>query len=714
MLTDALAAVFEPHRVALVGASDRAGAAGQLLWRNLASFPGEVVPVARGVQSVGGRPAYQSLRDVPCPVDLAVIAVPAAAVPDVIADAAAAGVRAAVVISGGFAETGPAGAALQERLLAAARAGGIRVVGPNCLGVQNCDLPLNASLAAGTPPSSGAGGISLVTQSGAYGMAIHTVGVDEGTRFAKLYAAGNKADIGDAELLTYLGRDPATRTVCFFVESLPDGRYFGDIARQVTPRKPVIVARTGRSGAGSRAAASHTAALAGSARVARDVLARAGVVLARSGLEMLDAAAALDTQPPPAGPRVGIVTNSGGTGVELTDLLADEGLDVPELSPGLQKELAELLPPYASARNPVDITPVWSRFTELYPALVEWLARSGEVDAVVPILLQRSADRPVAEGVRDAVQRLRADAVPVPVYVCWVGSRSVRRHAAPLQETGVPCFEWPQRTARAVGHAVRYGASRRGVRTAPVAAATRPASLPALPDGWLAPDTAARLLAAFGVPTVASRLCATATEAVPAAYEVGYPVVAKAVHPELLHKSDVGAVRLSLADPAAVREAAEELLALWPSAGLLVQRLATGMELVVGAVRDQDFGPVVMAGLGGVHVEVLDDVAFAAAPLSGEDATALLARLRGHELLSGARGREPVDLTALAALLRGVGDLVTAVPEVAEVDLNPVLVDAYGAVAVDWRVKVRNLPCEDQAGRQDSPCHAGETNAERP
>ena len=253
-------------------------------------------------------------------------------------------------------------------------------MGPNCFGVQNCDLPLNASMASGAPP--GGGGITLVTQSGAYGMAIHTLGLDEQTRFAKVYAAGNKADIGDAELVRYLGADPASRTLCFFVESLPDGRAFYEAARAVTRTKPVIVAKTGRSAAGVRAARSHTAALAGSERIWRAAVDQAGMILARSGLEMMDTARALDAQPVPARPRVGIVTNSGGTGVELSDLLADEGLDVPELSAGLQDELRALLPPFASPRNPVDMTPVWSRFTELYPLLVERLARSGEVDAI--------------------------------------------------------------------------------------------------------------------------------------------------------------------------------------------------------------------------------------------------------------------------------------------------------------------------------------------
>src|SRR5215475_7695902 len=426
-----LAAIFEPHRVALVGASDRPGSVGRLLWDNLADFPGEVLPVCPAA-TVGGRAAYADLRDVPGQVDLAVIATPAATVPGIIGAAADKGVRAAVVLSAGFAETGEEGAKLQADAVAAARAGGVRLVGPNCFGVQNADLPLNASIAAGTPR--GGGGVTIVTQSGSYGMAVHALGQDEGLRVAKVFAAGNKADITDAELLGYLRQDSHTRVICLLLESITGARRFFTEARQTTPHKPVIAVVGGLTGAGQRAAVSHTAAL---------------------GTD--DAVRALASQPVPRGPRIAVVTNSGGTGVELTDLLADEGLTVPELSRPLQDGLRALLPEYGSARNPVDMTPAWQLFTTVYPAAIEMLARSGEVDAVVPVLLQRSASPEVAAAVRDAVGRLRADGVPVPVYVCWVAPREADQHAEVLREAGVPCFAWTERTARATGTAVRCG-----------------------------------------------------------------------------------------------------------------------------------------------------------------------------------------------------------------------------------------------------------------
>ena len=699
VLTDPLTAVFAPRRVALVGASEQPGRIGTVFWQNLESFPGEVVPVTPKAATVFGHRAYPSLRDVEGDVDLAVVVVPAAAVVEVLRDAAARKVRAAVVVSGGFAETGEEGARLQAELVAVAREVGVRVVGPNCLGVQNCDLPLNASMALdnshlGLPP--GGGGISLVTASGAYGMAIHTLALDERTRFAKVYAAGNKADIGDAELLRWLGADEASRTLCFFCESLPDGRAFAEAAAAITLHKPVIVARTGRSAAGSRAAASHTAALAGDEQVWRAALGQAGVVLARSGLEMMDAARALDLQPVPRGGRVAVVTNSGGTGVELADLLADESLEVPELSAALQDELRAVLPAHASTRNPVDMTTVWSRYAELYPLLVDRLARSGEVDVVVPVLLQRAAtDEAAVIGLRDVVTRLRAEGVDVPVYVCWVSSRADRGRADVLADAGVPCFDWPERTARAVGHAVRYGVARHAVRAGPLVP-PRPAGLPVLRDGMLDPQVAARVLLDAGVAVVESVVCAAVDEAASAGERLGWPVVAKVVHPGLVHKSDIGGVRLGLGDVAALRSAATELLTLAPGAQVMVQPQLEGVQLAIGGLRDPAFGPLVMVGSGGVHVEVLDDVAFALAPLDDGQARQLIATLRGHALLTGARGAAPVNISAAAAVLRAVGDLVAAVPEIAELDLNPVLVTATGAVAVDWRVRVDSSPGQDE------------------
>ncbi|HEY6498779.1 MAG TPA: acetate--CoA ligase family protein [Streptosporangiaceae bacterium] len=687
---DGLAAVFAPRRIALVGASERPGSVGRLLWDNLAGFPGEVLPVGPAAR-VCGQVAYPDLRDVPGQVDLAVIATPAATVPGIVRSAADQGIAAVVVLSAGFAETGVDGAKLQDEAVAAARAGGVRLVGPNCFGVQNADLPLNASIAAGTPR--GGGGVTIVTQSGSYGMAVHALGQDEGLRVAKVFAAGNKADITDAELLAYLRQDPDTSVICLLLESITDARGFFAEACLTTPHKPVIAVVGGRTSAGQRAAVSHTAALASDDAVRDAALRQAGVVRVRTGLQVLDAARALSSQPVPRGPRVAVITNSGGTGVELPDLLADQGLVVPELSESLQAELRAIMPAYASARNPVDMTPAWNRFATVYPGAIEMLARSGEVDVIVPVLLQRSASAEVAVAVRDAVARLRAAGVPVPVYVCWVAPRSADEHARLLNLAGVPCFPWPERTAQVAGVAVRCGAGLRPTEdpsSRDVAGARPPAPLPTATRNGFLPSQAARdLLVASGIAVIETVCCRSAASAAAAAERLGYPVVAKVDHPDLVHKSDAGGVRLGLGSGDEVAEAAAELLGLAAGASVLVQHQHRGVELLVGGVRDPEFGAMVMAGLGGVLVETQRDVQLAVAPVDTGQARAMLSSLRGAAVLGGLRGSPPVHLGFVAETIVAIGDLMVAHPEIAELDLNPVLAGPAGCVAVDWRISTR-------------------------
>ena len=710
-----LAAVFEPRRVALVGASDRPGSVGRLLWDNLATFPGEVVPVSQSSR-VGGQAAYPSLSDVPGPVDLAVIATPAATVPGIVRAAAGKGVAAAVVLSAGFAEVGDDGAKLQAEAVTAARAGGVRLVGPNCFGVQNSRLPLNASIAAGLPR--GEGGVAVVTQSGSYGMAVHALGQDEGLRVAKVLAAGNKAEISDAELLSYLRDDPDTTVICLLLESITQAREFFIEACLTTPHKPVIAVLGGRSSAGQRAALSHTAALATDDAARDAALRQAGVVRVRTGLQALDAARALSGQPVPRGRRVAVVTNSGGTGVELTDLLADQGLLLPELSQPLQDRLRAIMPSYASARNPVDMTPAWHLFTTVYPGAIEMLARSGEVDVVVPVLLQRSASAEVAAAVRDAVLRLRSDSVPVPVYVCWVAPRAAEQYAGVLRDADIPVFAWPARTAEAVGVAVRCGQQMRsGVAGAPGGsrAAERLPRTPRTPrlaaalrgvdpggNGLLDSEAARSLLADAGIPVIRTVRCCSAETAAVAAERLGYPAVVKVDHPELIHKSDAGGVVLNLTSAAGVVTAAAEMLGLAHGAAVLVQHQHEGVEVVVGGVQDPEFGPMVLAGLGGVLVETLRDVQLAVAPVDEAQALGMLRSLRAAAVFGGVRGQPAVDLDAVADVVVTASELVAEHPEIAELDLNPVLADGTGCVAVDWRIRI-SAPPWGQAGADRSP-----------
>lgn len=682
-----LDAVFAPRRVAVVGASDEPGKVGTTFMRNLAGFCGDVIAVNPSRKEVAGKRAYASLSDVPGAIDLAVAIVPAGAVLGVVADAAQAHVGAVVVISGGFAESGVQGAELQRQMLELARAGGVRIVGPNCLGVQNCHMGLNATMALGS--GDGGGRITLATQSGAYGMAIYMLAREQQMGFAKLYAAGNKADISDTEVLEYLGDDENSGVLCFFMESLADGRGFCEAARRITARKPLLVTKTGRTDDGKRAAVSHTAALAGKSDIWRAAFEQSGIVVAGSGLEMMDAARALDWQPTPAGGRVGIVTNSGGTGVELTDLLVEAGLSVPELSATLQGQLAAPLPALGSPRNPVDLTTAWAKFAELYPFAVDRLARSGEVDIVIPVLLQRSAqDEGVAAGLRDVAAGLRGDGVEIPLYVCWIAPADARPNLELLQAARIPCFEWPTRTARAAGLAREYGAVRdlASATADPAVAVEAPPGLAPLGSGPVDAGQAAALARAFGIDVVEQLIAFDPDAAAEAAQSLGFPVVAKLVSRSATHKSELGGVRVNLRDASEVRAAARELLALTADAGVMLQPMVDGVEVMIGGFRDPQFGPIVAVGLGGVLVEVLADVAFRMAPLDRPQALRALESLRCFPVLEGVRGEAGVDLERLADAVVGASRMLAAVPEIAEFDLNPIIADRSRAVAVDVRV----------------------------
>lgn len=679
---------FHPRGVALVGASGKEGKPGYVFMRNLTQdFPGVVYPVNPKETEVLGYRAYASVADVPDPVDLAVIVVPAQEVPAVVDACGRRGISAALVISGGFAEAGADGGRLQDELVAAARRHGVRVVGPNCFGIHNCNQGLNATMALGAAPKGGR--ISLMTQSGAYGMAIFQFAMEEQMRFAKVVAHGNKCDVDDDELLRYLGADPDTRVICAYLEAIPRGRAFFDVARAVTREKPVLVVKAGRGKAARRAAMSHTASLAGDYTAYAAAFAQAGIIVAETGRQLLDMAKALDWQPLPAGPRVAIISNSGGMGVELSDCLESAGLEVPELSETTQERIRHVIPAFGSAKNPVDITTAWARFPQIYPDVIRILMEAPEVDVIVPVLLQRSAVMPeVAEAVRAAVALAREAGHSKPVYVCWVAPETARGNLNLLQSAGIPGFAWPGATATGVGAAWRYASYRNREKEATDERLVPP---PAVDTGAPLEE----LLRAYGLPLVPSVSCTTATDAVAAAVQVGLPVVLKVLSPDIVHKSDAGGVRVGLASAGAVETAFAEIMnsarRYAPSAqlnGVQVQPMASGVEVVVGGYRDPQFGPMVMCGLGGIFVEVLKDVAFRLAPVNLAEARAMLMGLKGAPLLQGARGRPPVDVDKLAELVMQVSRLMAGQP-VAELDLNPVMATDRGVTVVDWRLRLQ-------------------------
>ena len=676
-------AAFAPRRIALVGASGEAGKAGRLLMDNLlAGGAREVLPIHPSATEILGRAAYPSVAAAPGQIDLAVIVTPAHTTVRVIEDCARAKVPVALILSGGFAETGPEGVALEAELKRAARAGGVRLIGPNCFGLIDVQRGLNASLAMGLPAP---GGVSLFTQSGSYGMAAFSRSQDGAIGFAKVLAAGNKADVSEVDALRFFGADPATRVIALVLESITDGVALVAALREVTPHKPVVILKTGRGSAGKRAAASHTAALAQDFAVARAVLRQAGAVLVDDGLALFDVAAALDGQPPLRGRRIAIITNSGGTGVELADLLEAEGLDVPALSAPLRDAIARHLPPHGSALNPVDVTTDWKRFAVMYRESLRALLDSDEIDAVLPVLLQRSAlDAGVVNAVIEESQAAAARGTPKPVHVCWVAPAqgdSLRRQ---LLAAGLPCHEWAARTARVLARCKAVLPDAPPALGEPLAC---PRDVPA--DGWLEPEALFSLLTAWGLPVAPWRLAQDAEAAVAAAMELGFPAVLKAVRTGLVHKTEVNAVRLGLKDAAAVRDAFNSLAdTLGPGPALVQAQAARGVELMLGAVRDPTFGPLMVFGLGGVWAEALDDVALRLAPISADEALRGLGELRGGALLDGLRGAPRVDREGLGALVSKLSMAVARAPWCAELDLNPLIASGNRFVIVDARMRV--------------------------
>jgi len=450
--------IFNPKSVAVIGASNEEGKMGWLFLRNVITggWTGKIYPINPKDPEVQGYKAYANVKLVPDPIDLVIIVVPPKALPSVMKDCAEKGVKSAVVITAGFKEVGGEGAALEKEFSDIAKAAGIRVVGPNCFGIYNCNTGLNGSMGVGIPPRGG--DVSFATQSGAYGMAIFTCAVDLGMKFAKVVAYGNKCDVDDLDAIKYFGEDPETKVIALFVESINRGREFFDAAKEVTLKKPVVSTKTGRTASGSRAASSHTGALAGTFQAYKTAFDQSGVVFAKTGLDLIDYVKAFDWQPLPKGNRVGITSNSGGTAVELSDLCFENGLFVPELSAEHQAKIKPWLLPFASARNPIDFTPDWPRFKDLYYKVNVELFEDPQIDIVMPIILGRAAGMPDAvTAVRDAaIECQQKRGIKKPMLVCWISPKDSEKNKKFLDDAHVPAFEWPERTAKTAGAMWKY------------------------------------------------------------------------------------------------------------------------------------------------------------------------------------------------------------------------------------------------------------------
>ncbi|MCC7366943.1 MAG: GNAT family N-acetyltransferase [Chloroflexi bacterium] len=696
-VVSAMTHFLRPTSVAVVGASKRKGTVGAAVLRNLlsAGLDGPVYPInptAKVVQSVL---SYPTVEDVPGPVDMAVIAVPSSLVLEVAEQCGRKGVRTLVVLTAGFGEVDGSGRDREKELLRICRANGMRMIGPNCIGVLNTTAGLNATFGPTMPP---AGRVAFASQSGALGLAAIQEAKRRGIGISDFVSMGNKSDISGNDLLQYWESASETDVILLYLESFGNPRKFGRIARRVAQSKPIVAIKSGRSSAGARASASHTGALIAASDVTVDALFRqAGVIRADTIDSLFDIATLLAKQPVPMGGRVGIVTNVGGPAILCADTCEAEGLVVPPLSPETTAALKALLPAEASAVNPVDMLAAAS--ADQYRQAIEMVAADPGIDAVVAIFIQPLSVQleDVAREIRAASRNLAGKKPVLAVFMC-----ADQVPGATADQVDVPIFSSPEPAAIALSRAARYGAW----KAAPPIPASRPddirrdeaAALVATAlgrgGGWLEPDEVAALLDCYGLPQAKQRVVSTIQEAAQTADEFGVPIALKGIAPGLLHKTDAGAVKLNLSGKDEVTETAlamsERLAAAGqaPTGYVVQQMVSGGVEMIVGLVQDPSFGPVLACGAGGVTAELIKDVSVRLLPLSEQDVSGMVRELRTYPLLNGYRGASKADVAALEDILRRLGALAEDVPQLAEMDCNPVKVLETGAYIVDARIRV--------------------------
>ncbi len=699
---------FQPRSVAVVGASRDPSSIGYRVVDALVMnrFQGPVYPVNPKATVVGSIPAYPSVGILPSPVDLAIVAVPRDAVLGVVDECAERGVRALVVITSGFAEIGAQGRDLQDRLVEKVRGYGMRLVGPNCMGLLNTDpqVRLNASFAQVFPP---AGRVAMLSQSGALGLAILRGARHLHLGLSTFVSVGNKADVSGNDLLQYWEEDPGTDVILLYLESFGNPRRFARIARRVSRHKPIVAVKGGRTTAGHRAAGSHTAALAASDVGVEALFRQTGIIRAETLDDMFALAAALGSQPLPSGRRVAILTNAGGPAILCADSCESAGLTVGELSDDTAARLRTFLPPAASVRNPVDL--IASAGPADYEQAIETVLPAAEVDAL--ILVYIPVDMTGMQEIADAMQRgIRAARAKggegKPVLLCWMAEEREHRPLELEHET-VPSYPSPERTAQVMGKIASYAEWRRQ----PIG------MIPDFPDvdparareicrrgllepgaGWLSHEDVRDVLESSGLPLPPGGVAKTSDEAASLAAKIGFPVAVKLASRRFVHKTEVGAVRLQLQDEGAVRDAfvhirsrLAELKAIDAMDGVVVQPMVTqGVEVMIGVTHDPLFGPLIAFGLGGIHVEILGDVRFRVTPLTERDAAEMIQEIKGHRLLEGYRGHPAADIPAIETMLLRISRLVEDVPEIAELDLNPIfaLPPGQGCRIVDARIRV--------------------------
>ena len=700
-----LDSLFSPKSIAVIGASNRQGSVGRAAFTNilLNEYTGTVYPVNPKEHSISGVRAYPSVLDLPETVDLAVVIVPAPVVATVVEESGKKGVKGLVIISAGFKEVGPDGAELERQVFSIAQKYSMRMIGPNCLGVINADptVRLNASFASGMPVE---GSIAFASQSGALGEAVLDYASGENIGFSKFISMGNKADVNESDILEYFRTDPMTKVILLYLEDIIDGRKFVDTVSRVTEEKPIIAVKAGVSPEGAKAASSHTGALAGSDEAYNAILKQSGVIRVESIIDLFDYARAFAKQPLPKGNRVAIITNGGGPGIMATDASIKYGLQIAQFSDATKNKLRSGLPKEASVNNPIDL--IGDAQADRYELALGALNDNSVDCGLVLLTPQAMVDlKKVAETIASVGPKSGKT-----ILTSLLGLGDVTPAVGVLESNGVPNYSFPESAVRALAAMSEYKRWIDRPRTQvkhfdvdlvlakKIIARARQAGLTNLSQ-----TDAMSLLSAYGLPTIKTELAKTRLQAVSLAKKIGLPVAMKIVSPDVVHKTDIGAVKLDLNSDLEVGEAFDEILknvkANSPGArieGVLLQNYVTGgTETIIGIHRDPKFGPLLMFGLGGIYVEAYRDVSFRLAPIRELSARNMIQQIRGGKILEGFRGQPPRDVEAIAECIERLSQLAMDLEDVLELDVNPLLAFEKGCKAVDARVIIA-LPSENR------------------
>jgi len=688
---------FSPGSIAVVGASRHEGKIGHAILSNLikSNFQGKIYPINPGEKEILGIPCYADLDRVPVEIDLAVIVIPARSVLDILEKCGKKGVCGVIIITAGFRETGHEGLMIEKKMLDLSKTHGMRILGPNCLGVIDTLVPMNSSFAAAMPRR---GKIAFMSQSGALCTSILDIAIDQDVGFSRFISLGNKADLNEIDFLEAWSEDPESRVIMAYLESIADGGRFIDVARRLTKKMPMVAIKSGTTDAGSKAVSSHTGSLAGSEKAYDTAFKQAGVIRADSIGDLFDFSVAIARQPLPHNDQVAIITNAGGPGIMTSDAIERMGLNLVALSKKTMDNLRDKLPPAASVLNPVDV--LGDALADRYQIALEEVSQDPGVGAIIVILTPQFMTQ--VKETAEAVGAM-ADRMHIPIIACFMGASGTKEGVRILTSHNVPNFFIPERAVAALKSMARqwqwqqlplpefesFTVDRDQVSK--VFKETRERGRVQIVE-----IEAQGILEACGIKIPPSKLCKTPEEAVDFAEKIGYPVVMKIASPDILHKTDIGGVRLNINSPSDVRDAFDLMVFraqrympnvdIW---GCLVQQqVRNGQEVIVGMNRDPQFGPMVMFGLGGIYVEILKDVSFRIAPFSRNEAREMIEEIHSFNLLRGVRGKAPSDIDGIVDTLLRLSQLVTEFPEIVELDINPLMVfeAGSGVKAIDMRL----------------------------